>query len=107
MALTPLLNVKQAGAELGQAQVKLEVIVEVGVEDRCIYLIPSEFKTFPAGGSVAESMWWVGCGVYVVGWLRSLCGGWVGVVTMYYILHSTHIGMFQTGRIQIMLGHEW
>ena len=34
---------KQAGAELGQAQVKLEVIVEVGVEDRCIYLIPSEF----------------------------------------------------------------
>ena len=26
-----------------QAQVKLEVIVEVGVEDRCIYLIPSEF----------------------------------------------------------------
>ena len=34
---------EQAGAELGQAQVKLEVIVEVGVEDRCIYLIPSEF----------------------------------------------------------------
>ena len=34
---------KQAGAELSQAQVKLEVIVEVGVEDRCIYLIPSEF----------------------------------------------------------------
>ena len=34
---------KQAGAELGQAQVKLEVIVEVGVKDRCIYLIPSEF----------------------------------------------------------------
>ena len=32
---------KQAGAELGQAQVKLEVIVEV--EDRCLYLIPSEF----------------------------------------------------------------
>ena len=29
----------QAGAELGQAQVKLEVIVE----DRCMYLIPSEF----------------------------------------------------------------
>ena len=29
----------QAGAELGQAQVKLEVIVKVGVEDRCIYLI--------------------------------------------------------------------
>ena len=32
-------NKKQAGAELGQAQVKLEVIVKVGVEDRCIYLI--------------------------------------------------------------------
>ena len=32
---------KQAGAELGQAQVKLEVIVEV--EERWIYLIPSEF----------------------------------------------------------------
>ena len=45
----------QAGAELGQAQVKLEVIVAVGVEDRCIY---PEW-----GGSVAESMWWVGgCG---------------------------------------------
>ena len=36
-------GVEQAGADLGQAQVKLEVIVEVGVEDRCIYLIPSEF----------------------------------------------------------------
>ena len=36
-------QVEQAGAELGQAQVKLEVIVEVGVEDRCIYQIPSEF----------------------------------------------------------------
>ena len=37
---------KQAGAELGQAQVKLEVIVEVevGVEDRCIYLIPNQFQ---------------------------------------------------------------
>ena len=34
---------KQAGAELGQAQVKLEVIVKVGVEDRCIYLILREF----------------------------------------------------------------
>ena len=33
--------VQQAGAKLGQAQVKLEVIVEV--EDRCIYQIPSEF----------------------------------------------------------------
>ena len=22
---------------------------------------------------------WVGCGAYVVGWLRSLCGGRVGV----------------------------
>jgi len=31
--------IKQAGAELGQAQVKFEVIVKVGVEDRCIYLI--------------------------------------------------------------------
>ena len=36
-------------------------------------------KTFPVG--------WVGCGGYVVGWLRRLCGGlvaeamwWVGVV---------------------------
>ena len=27
---------KQAGAELGQAQVELEVIVKVGVEYRCI-----------------------------------------------------------------------
>ena len=35
--------IKQAGAELGQAQVKLEVIVEFGVKDRCIYLIPSEY----------------------------------------------------------------
>ena len=34
---------KQAGAELGQAQVKLEVKVKVGVEDKCIYLILSEF----------------------------------------------------------------
>ena len=34
---------KQAGAELDKAQVKLEVIVEVGVEDRRIYLIRSEF----------------------------------------------------------------
>ena len=34
---------KQAGAKLGQAQVKLEVIVKVGVEDRCIYLILREF----------------------------------------------------------------
>ena len=33
---------EQAGAKLGQAQVKLEVIVEVGVKDRCIYLIPSK-----------------------------------------------------------------
>ena len=33
----------QVGAELGQAQVKLEVIVKVGVEDRCIYLILREF----------------------------------------------------------------
>ena len=38
-------NEKQAGAELGQAQVKLEVIVEGGggVEDRSKFLIPSEF----------------------------------------------------------------
>ena len=44
MVLNPLLdNKKQAGAELGQAQVKLEVIVED------IYLIPSEFWTFLAG----------------------------------------------------------
>ena len=33
---------KQAGAEPGQAQVKLEVIVKVGVEDRLKYLITSE-----------------------------------------------------------------
>ena len=50
---------KQAGAELGQAQVKLEVIVEVGVEDRWIYLVPSKFLTFPAGGWVAVG-WLVG-----------------------------------------------
>ena len=36
---------------------------------------PVSNETFPAGGSVAESMWWVGCGVYVGGRLRSLCGG--------------------------------
>ena len=30
---------KQAGVEVGQAQVKLEVIVKIGVEDRCIYFI--------------------------------------------------------------------
>ena len=48
-------KVSTSWAELGQAQVKLEVIVAVGVEDRCIY---PEW-----GGSVAESMWWVGgCG---------------------------------------------
>ena len=35
--------IKQAGAELGQAQVKLGVIVKVEVEDRCIYLILREF----------------------------------------------------------------
>ena len=34
-------KVEQAGAELGQAQVKFEVIVEVGVEEMCKYLIPS------------------------------------------------------------------
>ena len=34
---------KQAGAEPGQAQVKLEVIVKNGVEDRGIYIILSEF----------------------------------------------------------------
>ena len=48
---------KQAGAELGQAQVKLEVIVEVGVEDRWIYFVPSKFLTFPVGGWVA--VWWL------------------------------------------------
>ena len=31
----------QAGAEMGKPQFKLEVIGEVGVEDRSIYLIPS------------------------------------------------------------------
>ena len=45
---------RQAVAELGQAQVKLAVIVKVVVEDRCMYLILSEFQTFPAGGG------WVG-----------------------------------------------
>ena len=35
---------QQGGAELDQAQVKLEVLVKVGVEDRwCIYLILREF----------------------------------------------------------------
>ena len=34
---------KQDGAELGQGQVTLEVIVKVGVEDRCIYIILREF----------------------------------------------------------------
>ena len=43
---------EQAGADLGQAQVKLEVIVKVGVEDRSPYLILSEFQTFPACGWV-------------------------------------------------------
>ena len=36
-------KLKQAGAELGQAQVELEVLAEVGVKDRCIYLILMEF----------------------------------------------------------------
>ena len=35
-------------------------------------------KLSRVGGLVAEAMWWVGCGGYVVGWLRRLCGGWVG-----------------------------
>ena len=46
---------KQAGAELGQALVKLEVIVEFWVEDRCIYLIHSEF---PAGRWVCGGGGW-------------------------------------------------
>ena len=45
---------KQAGAKLGQAQVKLEVIVKVGVEDRCIYLILKELKLF-----LRLDGWWV------------------------------------------------
>ena len=52
---------RQAGAELGQAQVKLEVIVKVGVEDRCIYFILRDIKLFQRVGG------WVGCGGYVVG----------------------------------------
>ena len=34
---------RQAVAELGQAQVKLEVIGKAGLEDMCIYLILREF----------------------------------------------------------------
>ena len=36
---------RQAVAELGQAQVKLAVIVKVVVEDRCMYLILSELQS--------------------------------------------------------------
>ena len=45
------------------SSVKLEVIVEVVVK--------------VSRWAVAEAMWWFGCGGYVVGWLRRLCGGWV------------------------------
>ena len=43
---------KQAGAELSQAQVKLKVVAEVGVEIVVVVevVVEVDFKTFPAGG---------------------------------------------------------
>ena len=37
---------------------------------------------FPRGGLVAELMWWVGCGAYVV-------GGWVVIIKLKANLSST------------------
>ena len=45
---------------------------------------PVSNETFPAGGSVAESMWWVGCGVYVV-------GGWVWKMKLMLTQLSTKL----------------
>ena len=50
-------------------------------------LILKYFKTAFKDFKVFTGLWlhhlttstggWVGCGAYVVGWLRSLCGGWL------------------------------
>ena len=52
-----------------------------------------------------KAMWWVGCGGYVVGWLRRLCVGWV--VGWVETENSAHSGPTHRFFQQVRVWQKW